>query len=496
MNPDVPRAAPGRMTIGRLLFVGSTLTAVLAAALLAAGLAALITVGNAKDSVVHHASPVLTDAERLHAAVADRAVAVRDLLLTREGQFRQQAKDADTAFDGALTRLRQNVTTATERQLLSQIPEQKARWDAAVNDAIRAMDAGTLAIDEVPQAIHTQLIPERSALDTSAQQLVDEAERVISNKIDASDRTATLAKWVMGFLGALLIAAAFAVSWWTGRRVTRRVTGMALTIDSAAAEVLAGASQQVSGAAEQATAVQETVTTVDELVQTAEQSTQRARVVAQRAHESADVAEQGRRAVEEATRGMDAIRSQVQDIAETVAVLAERAEAISDIVGTVDAIAAQTHLLAVNASIEAARAGDQGRGFSVIAGEVRGLADESRQTTARVGAIVEEITDRTNRAVMATEEGIKTVDAGAARVTQAGDTIVELADTIASAALAAEQIAASAGQQSAATTQISHAMRDLDQVMQQTVTAARQGEQAARELDGVAGQLKQLVGAG
>jgi methyl-accepting chemotaxis protein len=192
-------------------------------------------------------------------------------------------------------------------------------------------------------------------------------------------------------------------------------------------------------------------------------------------------------------RGID---HQVGAIAQRILELTERAKSIGDIVDTVEEIARETHLLALNAAIEAARAGEHGHGFAVVAAEVRNLADQSKAATADVTRILGQIEQGTGAAVMATEEGTKSTEAGTELIARAGTTIGQLAEIIRSATLAAEQIAASSRQQAAATVQISQAMRNVDTVMEQNVAAARQAEQTAQALTEAAQQMKQLVGAG
>lgn len=492
---DTPQESRGsRTTIRRQLLTSSAVTAVATIALVAIAIAALTQVTDAKNEVISADAPIVADAYALDARVADRAVAVRDLVLTSDPKYRQAERAANAAFETTYQALLANDLTDTERQLLEQIATEKARWDVAVEAVLADHSAGLIPEGELGTILTTRLLPARQALDGLRQELVQEAEQVIAAGVDDSNRTADRAIQAVWLLGALILLLSVAIGLWIARSVDRRLTPLALTVSSAAGEILAAASQQAAGAAQQAAAVQETATTVEELVQTAEQSTDRARSVAEQATIAVTVAEDGRRAVDASTSAMELIRGQVTTIAATVAGLAEQAQAISDVTETVDDIARQTHMLALNASIEAARAGEHGRGFSVVASEVRALAEQSRTATGQVAAIISDIQQRTQGAVMATEEGTKAVDAGVQQVQQAGSTIQQLAETIASAALAAEQIAASAGQQSIATTQIGQAMQDLDGVMQHSVAGARQGEQAARDLDDVASRLQSLVG--
>ena len=153
---------------------------------------------------------------------------------------------------------------------------------------------------------------------------------------------------------------------------------------SATAEILAATTQQAAGAQEQAAAVAQTVTTVDEVVQTSEQSAARARAVSELSQKSLEFSRSGRKVVDDSVSSMETVRDQVESSAESILALAEQAQAIGEIITTVNDIAEQTNLLALNAAIEASRAGEQGKGFGVVAAEVKVLADQSKKATAQV----------------------------------------------------------------------------------------------------------------
>jgi methyl-accepting chemotaxis protein len=188
------------------------------------------------------------------------------------------------------------------------------------------------------------------------------------------------------------------------------------------------------------------------------------------------------------------LRAQVESTARSIMALAEQAKAIGEITATVSEIAEQTNLLALNAAVEAARAGDQGRGFSVVAAEIRSLADQSKKSTVQVREILGEIQRATSAAVLATEHGTREVGAGTKQVAAAGDTIRELAEAISEAATASAQIVASAGQQAAGMLQIRQAMQSIQEATQQNLASTRQAEQAAQDLTSQGTHLLSLVG--
>src|SRR5207248_1968512 len=205
-----------------------------------------------------------------------------------------------------------------------------------------------------------------------------------------------------------------------------------------------------------------------------------------------EVGQAGRRSVEDSIAALGTVKEQVETTAENILSLAEQAQAIGEIIATVNDIAEQTNLLALNAAIEASRAAEHGKGFSVVAGEVKVLADQSKKATAQVRQILGEIQKATNVAVLSTEEVTKGVAAAIKVAGQSGQTIQVLADSLDKAAQSATQIAASSGQQATGMSQISQAMKNIDQVTRQTVVAMRQAEQAAQNLNTLGTEMTRL----
>jgi methyl-accepting chemotaxis protein len=262
---------------------------------------------------------------------------------------------------------------------------------------------------------------------------------------------------------------------------------------SSSAEILSSTSLVASGATETASAVNETTATVEEVNQTSQLASQKMRLVADGAQQSLQVSRQGRKSVDEAVLGMSRIREQMETIAESIVSLSEQGQAIGDIIATVNDLAEQSNLLAVNAAIEAAKAGEHGKGFAVVAHEVRSLAVQSKEATAQVRTILNDIQKATNAAVMATEQGSKAVEAGERQSGEAGEAIRALADSIAEAANASTQIAASSHQQMVGMEQVAQAMENIKEASTLSVTSTRQAEQSAQNLHELGQKLKGLL---
>jgi methyl-accepting chemotaxis protein len=275
--------------------------------------------------------------------------------------------------------------------------------------------------------------------------------------------------------------------------MTYQIREAAATIITASAEILAITTQQAATAEEQATAVAQISTTIDEVKTIVEQSFRKAQLVAEQAQRTRDISEGGQQAVAETTGGMEQIKAQVEGIAGNILALSERTQQISKITATVSDIAAQSNLLALNASVEAARVGEQGKGFAVVAAEMRNLAEQSKQATAQVNGILTEIQKATNVAVMATEEGTRRVDAGAQLTKQTGETIQQLVYSITENAKAAQQIVASSQQQTIGIEQIALAMENIRQATLQNRASMHQTQKTVKDLSNIAQQMEGLV---
>ncbi|MEW6209392.1 MAG: CHASE3 domain-containing protein [Acidobacteriota bacterium] len=278
------------------------------------------------------------------------------------------------------------------------------------------------------------------------------------------------------------------------RGINREVQEAIGVLASSASEILAVTSQTAAGSSETAAAVSQTITTVEEVRQTSILSSQKASYVSDAAQKAAQVAQLGRRTVEELIEGMNRVREQMESIATSIVKLSEQSQAIGEINATVGDLAEQSNLLAVNAAIEAAKAGDQGKGFAVVAGEIRSLAERSKQATSQVRTILLDVQRAVSGAVMVTEQGSKAVEAGVERSVTSGEAIRTLSDSIAESAQAATQIATSSQQQIVGMEQVAAAMESIKEASAQNAAGCQQAEVTARGLNELGQKLKQLVG--
>lgn len=264
-------------------------------------------------------------------------------------------------------------------------------------------------------------------------------------------------------------------------------------LSTSAQQILAFSTRVASSAADTASSVSEATATVGEVRQTVQGTTRKARQVAEGSAQATEVSRAGQKAAEEAAGGMRRIRQQMESIADSMFRLSEQGQAIQQIIATVEDLAAQSNILAVNASIEAAKAGEQGKGFAVVAQEVRSLAEQSRQATTQVREILKDIQKATSVAVMATEQGTRVVETGVKQSTQAGESILSLSKNVMEGAQAVTQIAASSQQQLVGMDQVATAIQSIKEVAAQNVDSARELEASARHLDEVSQKLRELA---
>jgi len=264
-------------------------------------------------------------------------------------------------------------------------------------------------------------------------------------------------------------------------------------LGTAANQISTSTTQLHASSAETSSTVAQTTSSVEEAKQTAQLSSEKAKYVSDNAKNAEQVSQKGKEAVNKTIEVMRQIKTQMESVAESVVNLSEQSQSIGEIISTVNEIAERSNLLAVNASIEAAKAGEQGRGFTVVAQEVKNLADQSKKYTVQIRAILNGIQKAISATVMSIEQGSKAVDLGSKQSVEAGETIQSLTESISESAQAALQIAASSQQQLAGMTQITVAVESIKQASNQNATSSKQLEVSAVNLKDLGEKLQEII---
>ena len=215
---------------------------------------------------------------------------------------------------------------------------------------------------------------------------------------------------------------------------------------------------------------------------------------AETSNHASETARTGAAVVKQTITGMERIADRVKDASKTVEGLGARSEQIGEIIGTIEDIADQTNLLALNAAIEAARAGEQGRGFAVVADEVRALAERTTRATREIGDMIKAIQNETKGAVIAIEEGVAEVEKGTDYSVRSGQALEQILSQINDVTMQVNQIATAAEEQTSTTGEITANIQQITGIVRQTAQGATQTATASSELSQEADKLQHLVG--
>ena len=278
------------------------------------------------------------------------------------------------------------------------------------------------------------------------------------------------------------------------RRLVRGIQGGGDDLGAAASHLLGSAEGLAVGAAQQASSVTEVTSTVEQLAATSGQIAQTAEAVSRYAAETLRFADEGQIAVGASANAMESLAGKVDAIAGRAERLNDRSDHIGRILRVIDEIAVQTNMLAFNAAVEAARAGNQGQGFSVVAGEIRTLAERAREATHRVEDIVGEIRLETERTLDASVLGAAEVRVGAELTRGVVTALERITAMVDDTTAAAREISVVTDQQRAASDQVVSAMGQVTQVSGRYADASRRAAEAAAHLDALAGELRASCG--
>lgn len=262
---------------------------------------------------------------------------------------------------------------------------------------------------------------------------------------------------------------------------------------SASAEISSSTEEMAAGAQEQSAQTGEVASAVEEMTRTILETTKNTSVAAEAAKAAGDNAIEGGKAVSETIDGMNRISQVVQKSADTILALGQNSDKIGEIVQVINDIADQTNLLALNAAIEAARAGEQGRGFAVVADEVRKLAERTTNATKEIASMIKAIQQDTSDAVSSIKEGTFEVEKGKEKAYKAGDVLKKIVEGAKKVSDIVIQVAAASEEQASAAEEIGKNIESINNVTNESATGIQQIARAAEDLNRLTNDLQNLV---
>jgi methyl-accepting chemotaxis protein len=272
-----------------------------------------------------------------------------------------------------------------------------------------------------------------------------------------------------------------------------QVSETATSVASASAQISSSTEEMAAGSQEQTTQSEEIARAVEQMAKSIAVNSENAGEAAQTAEKAKSAAEQGGKVVLDTVGEMKQIANVVRESAGTIQNLGKSSDQIGEIIGVIEHIADQTNLLALNAAIEAARAGEQGRGFAVVADEVRKLAEQTTKATKQIASMIQQIQTDSHGAVRTMANATKQVDEGIILADRAGVSLHEIVDISQKVTHMVSQIAVANEEQSSTSEQISKNMEAIASVTQQTASGTQQIARAAEDLNRLTETLQSLV---
>lgn len=332
-------------------------------------------------------------------------------------------------------------------------------------DSIRATIAGMIEIEE-------QLLDKRNL----------EATNV--------SRWTTLAN--VGGTGSALAVGIF-VLLFISREVVQPISRVTDQIGQSSSEIASAIAQQEQTARNQASVASQISSTMDELGASSRQSAEQALASASGAQNVLVLSEEGTKAVERTIQGMSTLQDKVAAIADQILRLSEQTSQIGSISSLVSDLANQTNMLALNAAVEAVRAGEHGKGFTVVSAEIRKLADQSKQSAEKINTLVSDIQNAINSTVMATDTGTKTVQEGVQIAEETAEAFTGVTEAINNVVVNSQQISLNAKQQATAIQQVVTAISSLNQSAQETAAGIEQVKEGTYRLNDIVVKLRTIV---
>jgi CHASE3 domain sensor protein len=480
------------LTFGKKLFATFALSFALLLAIGAVSHRSLSSLTETSQWVTH-THEVLNDLATILSLLKDAETGQRGYVVTGNDAFLEPYHAAIAGIPKTLRELREKTrdNTAQQQRLDKSEPLIAAKL-AQVKRVIetRKADGFEPARTVVQSAVGKNLMDDvRGALG----EMEKEERRLLELRARDAEGAANTGRSTIlyGTLLSLLLLSALGLS--LNRSLETQIGTATDNMLSSSAELQAAANQQVVGTKQQSTAMSEITTTIRELLVTSRQIADASQRVTQVATDTVSAAVAGRQRMEITEESVRAIRQQVDRIVLHMVELGKKSQQIGGITALISELAEQTNILAINATIEAAGAGDAGKRFAVVADEVRKLSDRVGGSIKEIHGLVDDIRGAVNATVMATESGSKTVEAGARQFGDVASAFNQIADLVATTTDAAREIELSTKQQAVAVEQVNLAIANVAQAAKETEASSTQTFQTASELTKLSSRLARII---
>jgi methyl-accepting chemotaxis protein len=436
---------------------------------------------------------VIDQLSELISVMKDAETGQRGYLLTGDDAYLEPYRLADASIDNVLKQLRDStaddpVQAHRLEQALPLIQSKMAElkqtielrrsqgFDAALK--VMATGQGKAYMDKIRQVVAEMDNQERTSLH-------EEKTR--------TDFAAGFAETTIISVSILAFVLIGLIGWYLTSSLTRQIGSAAALLQSSSSELQAAANLQSSGSTGQATAVNEIATTINELLSTSRLIAENAQRVAKVAQETSLTASRGDETVQRTTQSIAGIKTQVDVVVVHVLELGKKSQLIGSITEMINELAEQTNILAINATIEAAGAGEWGKRFAVVADEIRKLADRVSVSSSEIRQLLDNIRASASSTIAATQDGSKLVDAGVREFAEAAVLFRQIAALVSTASEAAREIELSTEQQASAVDQVRVGASDLVQTAHETDTSSKQVLKTSSELAGLSRELVMMV---
>jgi methyl-accepting chemotaxis protein len=435
---------------------------------------------------------ILETAKDADDGVNDMLKAARIYLIKQAEQPKRVYQGGKEGFQEAIEKLKELVVDDQQKENLTRLTQLGAEVDAHYSRLIALVDAGKAneAIQIERQGESLKQVKELEDIMTDLEERAAEILEMQRKNVDGA----------LGFLVALVTISAVisallsvAIAYWLSASISNEVSKTVTQVASASTEIAATVQQQERTIAQQASSVNETTTTMEELGASSRQAAEQAEASASGAREALAIAENGSQAVQQTMEGMNTLKENVRGIAEQIMRLSEQTGQIANISDLVADIANQTNMLALNAAVEAARAGEQGKGFSVVASEIRKLADESKKSAEKINVLVTDLQASMNSTVMVTDEGTKKTDESIRLAQGTAQAFIGVTEAVNNVFVNSQQISLSSKQQAVAVQQVIAAMNAINLGAQETSAGINQVRVSTEQLNAAAKGLQAVV---